>query len=63
MELADPDAPVIVVAKEGWHEGVVGIVASRLVEIQKPSIVPYIMEGRKGGRSVGEVDLFELLRA
>ncbi|WP_457593167.1 single-stranded-DNA-specific exonuclease RecJ [Hydrogenimonas sp.] len=65
MAMADPDAPVIVVAQEGWHEGVVGIVASRLVErFRKPAIVLCVENGRaKGsGRSVGEVDLFALLQ-
>ena len=28
----DPDAPALVVAREGWHPGVIGIVASRLRE-------------------------------
>lgn len=36
----------IVVADERWHEGVVGIVASRVVEIfQKPTVVIAIREG------------------
>ena len=36
----DPEAPAIVVAKEGWHPGVVGIVASRLRErYRRPVIV------------------------
>ncbi|MBI1685606.1 single-stranded-DNA-specific exonuclease RecJ [Caulobacter hibisci] len=36
----DPEAPVIVVAGEDWHPGVVGIVASRLRErYRKPTIV------------------------
>jgi single-stranded-DNA-specific exonuclease len=36
----DPEAPVIVVAREGWHPGVVGIVASRLREhYRKPVVV------------------------
>ncbi len=65
MQMADADAPVIVVAKEGWHEGVVGIVASRLVDrFKKPAIVLSIEGDRaKGsGRSIGEVDLFALLQ-
>jgi single-stranded-DNA-specific exonuclease len=65
MEMARPEDPVIVVAGEGWHEGVVGIVASRLVNrFGRPAIVLSVAEGRaKGsGRSVGEVDLYELLR-
>jgi len=37
---ADPSAPAIVVAGEGWHEGVIGIVAGRLKEkFHKPSVV------------------------
>jgi single-stranded-DNA-specific exonuclease len=36
----DPDAPVLVVAREDWHPGVIGIVASRLRErFRKPVIV------------------------
>ncbi|PVM90372.1 single-stranded-DNA-specific exonuclease RecJ [Caulobacter radicis] len=36
----NPDAPVIVVAGEDWHPGVVGIVASRLRErYRKPTLV------------------------
>ncbi len=65
VRMADPDAPVIVVAKEGWHEGVVGIVASRLVDrFKKPAIVLSVEGSRaKGsGRSIGEVDLFALLQ-
>ncbi|WP_456402290.1 single-stranded-DNA-specific exonuclease RecJ [Hydrogenimonas sp.] len=65
VRMADPDAPVIVVAKEGWHEGVVGIVASRLVDrFKKPAIVLSVEgERAKGsGRSIGEVDLFKLLQ-
>ena len=66
MERARPDDPVIVVAGEGWHEGVVGIVASRLAErFKKPAIVLSVDGDRaKGsGRSVGDVDLFSLLHA
>ena len=51
----------IVVAGEGWHEGVKGIVASRVVNAyQVPAIVFSITDGiaRGSGRSVGTVDLF-----
>ena len=64
IAMANPDDAVIVVAQEGWHEGVVGIVASRLVDrFKKPAIVLSVENGRaKGsGRSVGDVDLFALL--
>lgn len=52
---------VVVVGGEGWHEGVKGIVASRLVNrYHVPSIVFSISDGiaRGSGRSVGSVDLF-----
>lgn len=52
---------VIVVAGEGWHEGVKGIVASRIVNrYHVPAIVFSISDGigRGSGRSVGSVDLF-----
>ena len=51
----------VVVGGEGWHEGVKGIVASRLVNrFRVPSIVFSITDGiaRGSGRSVGSVDLF-----
>ncbi len=65
MRMADPAAPIIVVGKEGWHEGVVGIVASRLVDrYGKPAIVLRMENGvaKGSGRSIGEVDLFSLLQ-
>jgi single-stranded-DNA-specific exonuclease len=53
--------PVLVIAGEGWHEGVLGIVASKIVEASgKPTIVLNIEgEQMKGsGRSVPAFDLF-----
>ena len=52
---------VIVVGGEGWHEGVKGIVASRIVNrYNVPCILFTIADGiaRGSGRSVGSVDLF-----
>jgi single-stranded-DNA-specific exonuclease len=52
---------VIVVGGEGWHEGVKGIVASRIVNrYHVPTILFTIHDGiaRGSGRSVGSVDLF-----
>ncbi|MBR3160410.1 MAG: single-stranded-DNA-specific exonuclease RecJ [Atopobiaceae bacterium] len=52
---------VIVLAGEGWHEGVKGIVASRIVSIYHvPTIIFTVSDGiaRGSGRSVGSVDLF-----
>lgn len=53
---------MLVVAGEGWHEGVKGIVASRLVgEYGVPTILFTIENGqaRGSGRSVGNVNLFK----
>ncbi len=52
----------IVVGGEGWHEGVKGIVASRLVGLYHvPALLFTISDGvaRGSGRSVGSVNLFE----
>ena len=55
-------APVLVVAREGWHPGVVGIVAGRLRErYRRPVIViglnPVARVGKGSGRSQPGVDL------
>jgi single-stranded-DNA-specific exonuclease len=57
---------VLVVAGENWHEGVKGIVASRLVnKFGVPSLLFSIEgeEARGSGRSVGKVNLFEAVEA
>ncbi|RBW62073.1 single-stranded-DNA-specific exonuclease RecJ [Ruegeria sp. A3M17] len=54
------DAPLVWAAGEGWHPGVVGIVASRLKEnANRPAIVIGFDgdEGKGSGRSVSGVDL------
>jgi single-stranded-DNA-specific exonuclease len=53
-------ARVIVVAGEGWHPGVIGIVASRLVErYHRPACVVALAGGigKGSGRSVAGIDL------
>lgn len=55
---------VLVVAGEGWHDGVVGIVASRLVEkYGKPTLVIAVDgENAKGsGRSIDGFNLYEAI--
>lgn len=62
----NPSDKIIVVAGENYHEGVVGIVASRLVqEFGRPAIVLNIKDGVAKGsaRSVGEINIYDLLRA
>ena len=56
----------IVLWEESWHSGVIGIVASRLVEeFHRPTVV-ITLEGEEGqgsGRSIPAVNLFEALHA
>lgn len=54
------DAPLVWAAGEGWHPGVVGIVASRLKEAAgRPAVVIGLdgNEGKGSGRSVSGIDL------
>jgi single-stranded-DNA-specific exonuclease len=67
---AEPDeirrAGVVVASGDGWHEGVVGIVASRLAErFERPAVVISRMgeTGKGSGRSVPGVDLHALVGA
>ena len=65
--LADPEhqtASAVVVAAEGWHPGVIGIVASRLVErFGKPAVVIAIENGvgKASARTAGSVHLYNAL--
>ena len=71
MEMIQEDgigrAPCIFVTKKGWHPGVAGIAASRLVEIYKrPAIVGCVStDGTCTGsvRSIEGIDIFEALCA
>ncbi len=54
------DAPLVWAAGEGWHPGVVGIVAARLKETTgRPAVVIGLEgdEGKGSGRSIAGVDL------
>ena len=57
------DEPVIVVASDGWNEGVIGIVASKIMEkYHKPTFVLSISETVKGsGRSFGDLNLADAI--
>ncbi|WP_405342680.1 single-stranded-DNA-specific exonuclease RecJ [Ruminococcus sp.] len=54
--------PIIVVYGEGWHKGVIGIVASRIKEVYAKPAVVISMEGdvcRASGRSVSGFSLID----
>jgi single-stranded-DNA-specific exonuclease len=63
----DPDAPLLLIAADDWHKGVVGLVASRLADrFQRPSCVIAWNEGGEGTgslRSIGGVDIGAAVRA
>jgi len=64
QKLAVDEEKVLVIPGEGWHIGVVGIVASRLLErYHKPSIVLAVDQNtaRGSGRSIKGFDLFQAL--
>ena len=56
--------PILLIAGQGWHQGVVGIVAARLVEeFGRPAIVIGLdgLEGRGSARSVAGFSVLEAL--
>ncbi len=58
------EAPGLVLAGEDWHPGVVGIVASRLVERHHRPVVVVSLDGEGGGRGSGRsIPGFDLLAA
>jgi single-stranded-DNA-specific exonuclease len=62
-----PDSPILIVASEGFHKGVVGLVASRLVErFQRPAcVISWDEHGLGTGslRSIPRVDIGAAVRA
>ncbi len=60
------EEPALVLAGEGWHAGVIGIVASRLVErYHRPTVLIALEDGRGrgSGRSISPYDLHAGLAA
>ena len=56
-----PDAPAYVLAGEGWHPGVVGIVASRIAErLHRPTVL-IALDGDTGSGSGRSIPGFDLL--
>jgi single-stranded-DNA-specific exonuclease len=61
-----PPPPAFVLASEGWHPGVIGIVASRLAERHHRPVVLIALDGEQGtgsGRSIPAFDLLAGLEA
>lgn len=65
QQLLDPESPINLIAAPGWHEGVLGIVAGRILRnTGKPTIVMTIKEdgiAKGSGRSIEAVNLYEML--
>lgn len=66
IEELDPDSAVYVLAKENWHEGVLGIVASKVVgKTGKPALVMTIDQAtglaKGSGRSIPTFHLYNAL--
>ncbi|MDR0467263.1 MAG: single-stranded-DNA-specific exonuclease RecJ [Campylobacteraceae bacterium] len=64
LSIVNENDSVIVVWGEDWHEGVVGVVASKLVKkFKKPSVVFSINKDRAKGsaRSISDVDILSLV--
>jgi len=66
LAMPEEETNVLVVAKEGWNEGVIGIVASRLVEkFYRPAIVLSINsehgKAKGSARSIAGFNMYEAL--
>lgn len=57
------EAHVLVLASEGWHAGVIGIVASRLTEMLKCPVLLVALEGGEGKGSARSIPGFNLYQA
>ena len=57
------EAPALVLAGEGWHPGVVGIAASRMVERHYRPTVLISIEGGRGRGSARSIPGFDLIAA
>ena len=64
IDSKEKNNPAIILASEGWHHGVTGIVSSKITEMFfKPSILVGFEgeEGKGSGRSIPGIDLHEVL--
>ncbi|HEX6026702.1 MAG TPA: single-stranded-DNA-specific exonuclease RecJ, partial [Solirubrobacter sp.] len=56
-----PDGNALVLAAEGWHPGVIGIVASRIAERHHRPTILIALEGEEGSGSGRSIPAFDLL--
>lgn len=64
-ELGSGSEKLVLLAEEGWHPGVTGIVAARLADTLRRPVVLIAMDGETGkgsARSVAGVHLYDLLQ-
>lgn len=64
-KVSDEDK-IIVAWGDGWHEGVIGIVASRLAKLHKKPAIVFSIDGTRAkgsARSVGRFDILRLIAA
>lgn len=63
LDQEDPERCSIVLASDGWHPGVIGIVASRLVERYHRPTVLIALEGKQGKGSARSIKGFHLYQS
>ncbi|HEY3294898.1 MAG TPA: single-stranded-DNA-specific exonuclease RecJ [bacterium] len=66
MTINPLEARSLVLAREGWHPGVIGIVASRLIErYYRPTVMITIENGQGKGsaRAIAKFDIYQALKA
>ncbi len=63
-EFIDKDKPVIIGWGENWHEGVIGIVAAKLVRKYEVPVILFSINkdiAKGSARSVGDIDIIKLI--
>jgi single-stranded-DNA-specific exonuclease len=64
LESGQDETAVVVVAGDGWHRGVIGLAASKIVEkLQRPAVVISLDEDGTGHGSARSTDSFHILDA
>lgn len=64
VQMVDPNKPVQVIAKAGWHPGVLGIVAGRILEELSQTVIVLNIENgvaKGSARSIEALNIFDAL--